>query len=118
ASGGPNENTCFCAQNPTYPTGLNTTTNQCDTGRVGVTYANAGSIFTDPNSGYMEICKSDGSVASYVGACFNRFCTGVGCYNLASACPSHYTAVKNQGSPFPSITGSPVFSYSCCFYNG
>ena len=135
---GPNENACFCAQNNLNSTGYNVNANGspnskwtllgyggtlCDTGEQtagpgAVTYTNAGTIFSDPNSGYMEICKSDGSAASYVGACFNRFCTGAGCYNLAGACPNHYTAVKNQQSPFPSVTSTPVFSYSCCFYNG
>ena len=135
---GPNENACFCAQNTLNSTGYNLNPNGspnskwtllgyggtlCDTGEQtagpgAVTYTNTGTIFSDPNSGYMEICKSDGSAASYVGACFNRFCTGAGCYNAAGACPNHYTAVKNQNSPFPSVTASPVFSYSCCFYNG
>jgi hypothetical protein len=106
ASGGPDQNTCFCAQSSTYPTGVNPNTNQCDTADSSVTYYNAGTIFTDPNSGNTEICKHDGSVASYAGSCFSRFCSGTGC---AATCPTNYTAVSNTSSPFPGVT-----SYSCC----
>ena len=73
----------------------------------GSTFINAGTIFTDQYSGYMEICKSDGSVASYVGACLNRFSM-----DGTTHCPNHYKAVMNSGSPFPGAT-----SYSCCFSN-
>jgi len=95
--GGPDENgaTPFCLQ---------TAAGYDPTPIVGHTYINAGIIFTDPNSGFMEICKSDGSVASYVGACFNRFTTG------APQCPKNYKMLLGSGQPFPGVT-----SYSCCF---
>jgi len=106
STGGPDQNACFCAQSSIYPTGLNTITNQCDTADSSATYLNAGTVFTDPNSGNTEICKHDGSVASYAGACFSRFCSGAGC---AGTCPTGYTAVANTSSPFPGVS-----SYSCC----
>ena len=40
---------------------------------VTCTTAGAGSIFADPTTGYLEICKKDGTFASYPGSCFNRF---------------------------------------------
>ena len=101
SSGGPDQNACFCAQSSIYPTGLNTITNQCDTADSSATYLNAGTVFTDPNSGNTEICKHDGSVASYAGACFSRFCSGGGC---AGACPTGYTAMANTSSPFPGVS--------------
>ena len=106
-AGGPDENKAgahFCAQRADGTYGAP---------GDGSTFINAGTIFTDPSSGYMEICKSDGSVASYVGACFNRFCSTPGCSTAANACPPNYKAVPNPGNPFQNVT-----SYSCCFANG
>lgn len=118
-AGAPNEHypSCFCAINSGNASGDKA--GGCDTGELGVTYSNAGIIFSDPVTGYMEICKSDGSYTSYVGACLNRFCAGPNCASAANACPSNYMAVANSGSPFAS--SNPLLtatSYSCCFANG
>ena len=67
----------------------------------GHTYINAGSIFADPTTGYLEICKSDGSVSSYPGACFTRF-------GAVSSCPSNYIVTGRK-------TNGLIASWSCCF---
>ncbi|MBF0504366.1 MAG: hypothetical protein HQL14_04600 [Candidatus Omnitrophica bacterium] len=98
AAGGPNENGAarYCAANPAN---------------------NAGTIFVDPTSKYMEVCKSDGAVASYPGACFQRFCVGANCPPPTGAnpnsCPRNYAVVLLTGTaPFPG-----TMAYDCCFTN-
>ena len=101
--GGVDENSAtapFCLQ----------TVNGYDTTPIsGHTYVNAGTIFADPSTGYLEICKSDGSVASYPGSCFNRFADP----GTTPACPSNYT-VTNGSSTSPNF-GNAITSWSCCF---
>ena len=98
-TGGSNENTtglnaCFCAQYPGNPSGI--LGGVCDTGRAFVTYPNAGIIFADSSAGYLEICKSDGTVASYPGSCFNRF----GIVVASPACPNNYAEVDSTNQSF------------------
>ncbi|MBF0572005.1 MAG: hypothetical protein HQL12_09075 [Candidatus Omnitrophica bacterium] len=133
-SSGPNTVNCFCAQNSKYANGCQngSVVNPCPTCDIGepagVTYPNAGVIFADPTTGYMEVCKNDGSFASYPGSCYNRFgptpCTST--YN-PNLCPNNYKCVApsltdptsqivNFGSGTGTGTGSQtLYSYSCCF---
>ena len=109
STSGPNINkSCFCAQNSNDSTGGSYPT--CNTGLTTVTYTNAGTIFTDPTTGYLEICKNDGTFASYPGACFQRF-------GASGTCPKNYTAITNGGSAFTTTNGYSVNSWTCC-YNG
>jgi len=115
-SGGPNQKNatggCFCAA---YTNSLGVTSNGfkaglCDTGEpTGPgfgSYPNTGTIFADSSTGYLEICKNDGTVASYPGSCFNR-------YSASSSflCPKNYTASSHLTQ---SAFGN-MYSWSCCF---
>jgi len=71
------------------------------------TAALAGTIFADKTTGSLEVCKSDGSVASYPGSCFNRF----GPTGTTPSCPSNYQ-VETSASP---NFGTAIVSWSCCF---
>ena len=77
----------------------------------GHTYVNTGTIFADGTTGYLEICKSDGTMASYPGSCFNRFGSG----GTLPSCPSNYQVTNAASQSFSMIAGSPVISWSCCF---
>ncbi|MDE2027754.1 MAG: hypothetical protein KGJ11_04350, partial [Candidatus Omnitrophica bacterium] len=85
---------CFCAKNNVNTDGINHSANNCDTGRSGATYYNVGAVFTDPTTGYLEACKSDGTVASYPGTSFTRFGSGAACPSpltpSSEPCPSNY----------------------------
>ena len=110
-SSGVNQASCFCAQSSnginetsySPPSGV-TSSGACDTGDSaagGIKYINAGTIFADPTTGYLEICKNDGSVSSYPGACFTRF-------GGSPSCPSNYIVTGRK-------TNGLIASWSCCF---
>ena len=117
STSGPNENHCFCAQisndsatqTPTG-SGYNSSGN-CDIGEntAVYTYTNAGTIFADPTTGYLEICQSNGSVASYPGACFTRF-SG----SSVGGCPNNYQLAPNSSQSY-TFSFNNVYSWSCCF---
>jgi len=69
---------------------------------------NGGTIFTDPTTGYLEVCKSDGTFASYPGSCFNQYATT----RPNPPCPNNYQMVNSTNANFG---GGAVISWSCCF---
>lgn len=68
-----------------------------------------GSIFVDTN-GYLDVCKSDGTFASYPGTCFTRYSsTG------PASCPAGYQV---ESSTSPNFGSGGIFSWNCCFNGG
>jgi len=98
------------ANDPTKPFCLQTANGyDAKPNTPGSTYINAGTIFADPNTGYLEVCKSDGTFASYPGSCFNRYAP----VGTPPQCPNNYLLGSSQNFSF--IPGNPLVSWSCCF---
>jgi len=75
----------------------------------GKIYMNAGTIFADPNTRFLEICKADGSAASYPGSCFNRYGPAI----TKPPCPANY--LFNKASETFLMGGANIVSWTCCF---
>ncbi len=123
-----NVSNCFCAQTPSDHSGslyrdpakpgYNINTGNCDTGAstsstpvsLGgtlATYTNAGTLFTDPCNGYLEVCRNDGTAATYPGSCFDR-------YGNSNSCPTNYIR-KNPHSVIFSAGHPAISTWTCCF---
>lgn len=103
-----NGNTAFCQQTGTNPVAYSAP------GTAGVTFINAGKIFADPTTGFLQVCKTDGSVASYPGGCFNRF----GPSGTTPSCPTNYTVANSSTQTISYTAGNNIVSWSCCLGNG
>jgi len=72
---------------------------------------NGGAMFVDPNTGYLEVCKSDGTFASYPGSCFTR----LGASGTTPTCPTNYQVVSSTS---PNFGSGGIVSWYCCFNGG
>lgn len=121
STGGPNENPtganpCFCAQNSSYPSGVNG--GVCDVNDpANPTYYNTGTIFTDSTSTIklLEICQSDGSVATFPGVAFSRYCSGGSGCAVSQGCPTNYIIVSGSVRTYTPFAG--MTSYTCALTN-
>jgi hypothetical protein len=78
------------------------------TQQSGGVFINAGSILADPTTGYLEVCKKDGTIATYPGSCFTRFAnTGT-----TPSCPNNYQV---SSSTAPNFGAGGIVSWYCCF---
>jgi len=112
ASGGPDENSTASPAPYCQWTSAGGATHSSP-GTSGVTFINAGTIFSDPVNGNLEICQKNGEVSSSPGACFYRFTTGT------PSCPTNYSVVPVPTANTNTIpgNGAAVTAFQCCFTN-
>ena len=78
--------------------------------------SNPGTIFADSSTGFLEICKADGTFASYPGNHFNRFLPGPCPASLSSnQCPTNYLPVSCQPFYIGTGAGTEAHTWSCGF---